>query len=479
MMKAAPATENRNSFRPEEVAAHYSEWPKLTEFCAVAPFNGPVERRGGSLMSVDRQPLEIRLKAYFDATTADSEVAVLHPSLMMTGNRIVGPAARRKLLAEHEFDPKIIVRYPFKVFDLRWAYLANIRPLFSEPSPHLLAQRFSGNAFFISRDTADKVPEGPPFFFSRVVCDYDSISGHARHFPVLLRNGSRLEKEAEATLFAALGDKPAIDEPVANLSAPSRQYLAAIRVRGSDVGTETASLIWMHALAIGYSPAYLNENADGIRRDWPRIPLPDSRKLLEASAALGEQIASLLDTEARVPGATSGTVSPVFRRLCVPSKTRGGQLDPNTEDFAVNAGWGHTGKEGVTMPGKGKYIERSYDENESKAIDAEAKARAISAMDVRKLLGETTCDVYLNGAAYWRNIPLNVWEYYIGGYQVIKKWLSYREDKILGRALKPEEVREVTNMARRIAAIILLQPILDENYRKVKAATFDWATAGK
>lgn len=88
------------------------------------------------------------------------------------------------------------------------------------------------------------------------------------------------------------------------------------------------------------------------------------------------------------------------------------------------------------MPGKGKYIERSYDENESKAIDAEAKARAISAMDVRKLLGETTCDVYLNGAAYWRNIPLNVWEYYIGGYQVIKKWLSYREDKILGLCLE-------------------------------------------
>ena len=69
-----------------------------------------------------------------------------------------------------------------------------------------------------------------------------------------------------------------------------------------------------------------------------------------------------------------------------------------------------------------------------------------------------TLDVYLNGAAYWRNIPLNVWEYYIGGYQVIKKWLSYREDEILGRPFKPEEVREVMNIARRIAAIILLQP---------------------
>ena len=62
----------------------------------------------------------------------------------------------------------------------------------------------------------------------------------------------------------------------------------------------------MHALAIGYSPAYLSENADGIRRDWPRIPLPDNRKTLEASAALGRQVAALLDTESEVSGVTAG-----------------------------------------------------------------------------------------------------------------------------------------------------------------------------
>jgi hypothetical protein len=32
------------------------------------------------------------------------------------------------------------------------------------------------------------------------------------------------------------------------------------------------------------------------------------------------------------------------------------------------------------------------------------------------------------------------------------------------------------NMARRIAAIVLLQPKLDENYRAVTAATFDWSS---
>jgi len=99
---------------------------------------------------------------------------------------------------------------------------------------------------------------------------------------------------------------------------------------------------------------------------------------------------------------------------------------------------------------------------------------AMRAKDVRHLLADRTCDVYLNGTAYWRNIPAAVWDFHVGGYQVIKKWLSYREESILGRALKPEEAREVTNIARRIAAIILLQPKLDENYRKVVAATYPW-----
>ena len=65
----------------------------------------------------------------------------------------------------------------------------------------------------------------------------------------------------------------------------------------------------------------------------------------------------------------------------------------------------------------------------------------------------------------------------IGGYQVMKKWLSYREHDLLGRSLTMEEAREVRDMARRLAAILLLEPALDENYRKVKAATYDWPVA--
>ena len=72
------------------------------------------------------------------------------------------------------------------------------------------------------------------------------------------------------------------------------------------------------------------------------------------------------------------------------------------------------------------------------------------------LLGATTFDVYLNDRAYWRNVPAAVWNYQLGGYQVLKKWLSYREQGVLGRALSAAEVQHFTDTARRIAAILRL-----------------------
>ena len=122
----------------------------------------------------------------------------------------------------------------------------------------------------------------------------------------------------------------------------------------------------------------------------------------------------------------------------------------------------HGGKDGVTMPGKGRLEIRDYSEKELELIGEDARAT----------LGEKTLDIYLNNLAYWRNIPEGVWNYYIGGYQVMKKWLSYREFSLLGRGLTIDEVGEVTNMARRIAALLLMGPELDENYKKVKAETY-------
>ena len=228
-------------------------------------------------------------------------------------------------------------------------------------------------------------------------------------------------------------------------------------IRDPDGDEERAGLIWMHALAIGYSGAYLEENADGIRQDWPRIPLPKTKKALLKSASLGRRVAALLDTEKAVDGVTAGRVDKRLVKIGVMSRVEGGSIDPNKGELDVTVGWGHPGKDGVCMPGRGRM---------------EVRRQRDAAL--RRAFGDETLDVYLNEQAYWANVPRAVWDYYIGGYQVVKKWLSYREKALLGRGLRVEEAEYVTQMLRRIAALVLMREELDANYGAVKGDVRAW-----
>jgi hypothetical protein len=467
---AQPEERNRFSFRPSGVKADYLRWPTLPGLCAHEPFNGPIERRGNALIAFPGSDAQLEaLQDYLDQTKDDAEIQALAPLLMRSSGEFKAEKTRVALKGKVKYDKKKIVNYPFKPFDLRLAYLdPEIQPLFSRPSPELLGQRFPGNEFMVVRETGVTDPTSPPLYFSRSVCDYHCLIVEAKHIPIrLLHLSTELSGDESAQGFLLAKIHGPTPQPVANLSLTARSYLSALGIVNPDPDVEAARLIWMHALAIAYSPAYLTENADGLRQDWPRIPLPDSKELLLASAELGKQIAALLDTEndvaASFPSPESPVRTPALQKIAVPTRAGGGQLD-DTKDFAVTAGWGHAGKGGVTMPGKGKSTERDYTPEERRSMGDAAIA----------LLGDRTLDIYLNDAAYWANVPVRVWEYTIGGYQVIKKWLSYREEKLLGRPLKKDEVRYVQEMVRRIAAILLLEPALDENYRNVKSQPYPW-----
>jgi hypothetical protein len=165
---------------------------------------------------------------------------------------------------------------------------------------------------------------------------------------------------------------------------------------------------------------------------------------LEASAKLGQELAALLDVESQVIGVTSGKVRAELRTLAVPKGT----------DLEVTAGWGIAGEGGIVMPGKGRLTEVAPPTDRPAALGA-----------------GPDLNVWLNATTGWTHVPATVWDYTLGGYPVLKKWLSYREAKLLGRPLAPEEAVEFTRIARRIAAILLLGPALDGSYAAVKADT--------
>jgi hypothetical protein len=222
-----------------------------------------------------------------------------------------------------------------------------------------------------------------------------------------------------------------------NLSNAATEYLARL-----DADAPT---LFHHIVAILHAPTYRTDNAGALKQDWPRIPLPATRDQLLASAELGRQIAALLDTETPLPGITQGKPRPELTNIALLTVMGSAPLTP--EHLKLTAGWGHAGKGDVTMPGKGRTESRPFTAQEQPA------------------LGDETLDVYLNADCRWKNLPRPVWEYTLGGYQVLKKWLSYREYELLNRPLSADEALEFTWMARRIAALILLRPALDENYR--------------
>ena len=240
-----------------------------------------------------------------------------------------------------------------------------------------------------------------------------------------------------------------------NLSAAARRYLERLGLGVED--------LFHHVLAVLHDPEYREANAGALRMEWPRIPLPhwsdlsartgteeqelaakvkDASESLADSVACGRELAALLDPETPVAGVTSGQLRHEIAAIAVPATTHGRNMFG--DDFGLTVGWGHFGSGQAVMPGQGRALERGYTGSERSALG-----------DAVDTLGETAYDIYLNENAYWRNVPANVWNYRLGGYQVLKKWLSYRERKVLGRELREDEVWYFTEVARRIGAILV------------------------
>ncbi len=432
------------------VSADYLLWPLLPDLFPLS-FPGIQPSRDDVVVDISRDRLVDRMLKYFDPEVSNEQLAQIMPGAMQSTLRFQAGAVREYLL-RRGFLPKYVVPYCYRPFDMRWLYWEPETKLLDEKRAEYFLQVHEAN-IWITATQQNRKDFDPPLTLNRHGSRH-IIERGANLFPLIVQRADQLHYDDQAVVYDWETHR------FYNLSDAAIEYLLKFQRENKAANQRNPEIpydvLFFHAVAIMHSPAYRTENAGALRQDWPRIPLPASRDRLIASAELGRQVAALLDSECPVKGVTEGKLRDELKSVGVITRVGGGQLNPDT-DLAITAGWGHAGQSGVTMPGKGKLVQRTVTADEFAG------------------LGDQTVDVYLNDVAYWRNMPLRVWEYTIGGYQVIKKWLSYREHKLLGRPLTSDEVRDVTNIARRIAAILLLEPDLDANYEAVKAATVNWA----
>lgn len=437
----------------------YDSWPSLVDLAHIPPKLGLNENRAEVLVDTDREAVARRLAHFLDE---DIELADLDRNLVRglleTWSGYDPASAREALQAQGGFDETRVKQFLVKPFDLRWAYIETGTTLWNRSRPEFQAASEVGSEFLLVRKNAPRALDGAAFLLSAELSDQHALHKDAYAIPLLLAKDENREETAQ--LFSLEGGSGGGSPWRPNLSRFAISYLAELGFTDTYTDRDSARLLWLHTLAIGYSPLYLEENADAFRGGWPRIPLPEDPELLESSAALGARIGALLDIGTPLPGLDSSTVGHL-RQVGVLARDDGGK--PQAEDMAVTAGWSRIQirkqKSGaiseIVMPGGGKIVRRPRAESEKEHLSPTQLAA----------LGNQVLDIYLNDTTSWRAVPEAAWNFKIGGFHVLRKWLSYREETILKRPLNWVEARQFQSIVRRLSELSLLSEDLDFNYR--------------
>ena len=410
------------------VSASWFGWPSLPDLFPTS-FPGVQTGRDGFLVDTDLDRLRARIEEYFDARVSHDDIARRYPSVMKSTRRYDARSVRDTLLNRGGPDEDGFFRFAYRPFDMRWLYWERDTKLLDEKRADYRPHVFGGNLWLSVAQHLRKGELEPQACFTQEVGARHMIERGANWFPAWLRECGELKANLKPAKFA--GERTI------------QHYLDRVSANVED--------LFHHVLTTLHDPAYLTANAGALRMEWPRVPLPGwpdgeaegAAEALAESAERGRELAALLNPEASVRGVTQAPLRTEIAAIAVPTTIDGRNM--TGEDFAVTSGWGHLGQGDAVMPGQGRAIERPNELNES-----------LDMGEARHVLGESTFSVWLNARAYWSNVPADVWNYSLGGYQVLKKWLSYRERAILGRPLRDEEIRHFSDTARRIAAILVL-----------------------
>src|SRR5207249_2464934 len=155
-----PALDLGLPFMPAEVATGYLGWPLLPE---ILPWSSPGVNtsRDLDLVGIDLTKLRERIPAYFDSTLSDQQIKALLPSL--TSARY-NPVATRRYLLDRGEGSGYFVRYCYRPFDVRFVYWHPETKLIDEKREDLFSAVKAGNVFLTSRQKAERLEEGSPFY---------------------------------------------------------------------------------------------------------------------------------------------------------------------------------------------------------------------------------------------------------------------------------------------------------------------------
>jgi len=321
-----------------------------------------------------------------------------------------------KLIKRKQFNDSSIQQVEYRPFDRKWIYY--FPELISRPADKVMKHFIKGEniGLVCERIVPNKNTAYNDIFITNTITDGHSIGSNTYIFPLYLYEGrfGNVEKKVnlnekivgEIGRRVAMGHAPLpefADEP--NVET---QLIASLQNNDTraDVGTDKGACplvkitpmdILDYIYAVLHSPTYREKYKEFLKIDFPRVPYPENAEQFWKLAALGGRLRRLH----------------LLEDVTSPDPSKGGELDKGACPLVY-----------ANFPIAGSNVV----EKVSLTPCPSPKERGDS--PPLEGLGEVG-KVYINDTQYFNNVPLSVWNFYIGGYQPAQKWLKDRKGRKL------------------------------------------------
>jgi len=393
-------------FAPQDVAllGEYMDGWKITDAMPLHAY-GFKAHRDDFAIAFDKTEIEERITLMRSKQLSDAEFRTqfdVRDNRDWQLNR-----ARRELRANTDWEKSVIL-CSYRPFDNRWCYFSTIA--MDYPRVELLDHvAWRNNLCLLTSRQQATVGYRHSWIARHPAndCAISTTSREANHvFPLYLYSDPKNANLFDLQVSTTVSDSRRPNFSPSFLRALETQLGLTFNPILSQPTTFTPEDVFRYSYTVFHSPTYRTRYAEFLKIDFPRLPLTSDVGLFRALAGLGADLVALHLLEDDYPAASWNLASPP------PGGTEGGNspLQHPITTFVEGAN-------GTTMSAFSKSA--CYQDGRV-YLDTSNRARS----------------------SYFDGVPEDVWNFHIGGYQVLYKWLYDRRGSggDPGRTLTLEDI---------------------------------------
>lgn len=395
----------------------YDSFWKITDIFLINSV-GVVTGRDDFVIDFAKQPLETRIRIFRDSPENDEFIKNAYNLKDKPASRwLVGKA--REVLRKDEQWEDYFTKILYRPFDERWIFYHST--LVGRMRENVMRHMLLPNLSLITHKREELNILYSHFLVADLITEHGLLSGKTTsyQFPLYLYHNEQKQK----SIFAGqeklnLKDSLAVKEDKEpNISG---QLLSELKnVFNQEPEPEE---IFYYIYAVLYSNIYRRRYQEFLKIDFPRVPFTKDYKIFKKLYKWGAQLVDLHLLKASVLG------KPIAR------------FNGKGNNRVEIREFGRVSEIAAYCPESGE----------------RPKFKSVGLIRINK-------------TQFFGGVPKEVWEYMIGGYQVLDKWLKDRK----GRILSADEIKHYCRIITTLSETIRIQKEIDKIYPEVEKNLMD------